>query len=89
MLKKIKGFNNLLNNTSIPFILPKSNDEDIGSNITKNYLPALEKSFKNSFPISSDPNLFPFFSVAIAFNISFLFVNLSIFSYLFLNLFML
>ena len=49
-LKKNEDFNNLLNNTSIPFILPKSNDEDVGSNIAKNYLPALEKSFKNSFP---------------------------------------
>ena len=49
-LEKNEDFKNLLNNTSIPFILPKSNDEDVGSNITKNYLPALEKSFKNSFP---------------------------------------
>ena len=41
---------NILNSVGIPFILPKTKIDDVGTNIKDIYLPALEKSFKNAYP---------------------------------------
>lgn len=41
---------NILKGVCIPFILPKTNTEDIGENLEKIYIPALKKSFKDFFP---------------------------------------
>jgi MoaA/NifB/PqqE/SkfB family radical SAM enzyme len=42
--------NNLLNGVCIPFLLPQACPGDIGKNLDERYLPAVEKSFKDSFP---------------------------------------
>jgi len=49
-IKKNQDYENLLNNVSIPFILPKNQKNDIGENIKTKYLPALLKSFEKNFP---------------------------------------
>ena len=43
-------YKNILNGISVPFILPKNSNDDIGTNIIDKYLPALSKSFKNFYP---------------------------------------
>ena len=44
-----KDYKNILNGISIPFILPKKDKNDIGENLEKIYLPALKKSYSDSF----------------------------------------
>ena len=48
-IKKDKKIENILNGISVPFIIPKLDDEDIGLNIEKTFFPALKNSFKNEF----------------------------------------
>ena len=48
-IKKDKKIENILNGISVPFIIPKLDDEDIGLNIEKTFFPALKNSFRNEF----------------------------------------
>jgi len=48
-IKKDNTISNILNGYSIPFIIPKLENEDIGTNIEEVFIPALQLSFKNEF----------------------------------------
>ena len=48
-IKKNDNISNILKGFSIPFIIPKLHTEDIGENIEKIFIPALQASFKNEF----------------------------------------
>ena len=48
-LQNNQDHKNILNGISIPFILPKNDQDDIGENLQKIYLPALKKAFSDVF----------------------------------------
>ena len=53
ILKKLKDNNNLSNivkGVGVPFFMPKRKHEDIGNELTKNYLFSLKNSFKDENP---------------------------------------
>ena len=48
-IKKDDKISNILKGFSIPFIIPKLENDDIGTNIEEIFIPALQSSFKNEF----------------------------------------
>lgn len=49
-INKNEDYQNLKNCISVPFIIPKMESSDIGTNLEKTLLPALQSSYKKKFP---------------------------------------